>query len=150
MVKQSAQLRENDHASGNERPTTLSIEHLESRLNLSTLSTVARQVPAGAGAAAVQNVSTTVRYRIASYAAGDAAGQYGASYTNAQYPQAQEFFDKYKSDFTPNVAPAPGTNGTTPDPTQTPDDPPPSSPAAGSPLPPGPARKPDATDHYWH
>ena len=65
----------------------------------------------------MQNVSTTVRYRINAYGAGQAGGEYGTSYTNAQYPQAQQFFDKYKSEFTPYVAPAPGNDVTPPDPT---------------------------------
>src|ERR1700679_3058384 len=101
MDNPSAKAPQNDQPLEAERPSRLSVEHLESRLNLSTLSTWVRPVPAGAGAATVQNVSTTTRYRIEAYANGQAGAQYGATYTNAQYPQAQEFFDKYKNEFTP-------------------------------------------------
>ncbi len=121
MVKQPSTA----HVEETDSPVALSLEHLESRLNLSTLATVVRAVPAGAGDAAVQNVSTTVRYRIDSYANGQAGGTYGTSYTNPLYPQAQKFFDKYKSDFTTYVTPGPGNNVTPPDPGPT--NPPPSS-----------------------
>jgi hypothetical protein len=99
------------------KPRALSVENLESRLNLSTLSSLSHHpIPQGAGAAAVQTIST-VRYRIEALDSGVGAVTYGASWTNPQFVQAQRYFNHIKKipgNNTP-ITPAP-----TPDPTPPP------------------------------
>ena len=96
-----------------QRPV-LNVEHLECRLNLSTVV----DVPAHAAATPVQ--STVVRYRIDAWSQGAGAnvGQYGNSYVNTQFAQAQQFFNKFKKQF-PNYgdpAPPPPNNNPPPPP----------------------------------
>lgn len=116
---------------------SLSLESLESRLNLSTLSGLTPQAPQFAGASSVQDVSTLSRkYRVDSYTTGGTGANYGASWTNLQFNQAQSFFNRFRHTFQnfthPTPSPTPDPNpAPTPPPTPTPDptpDPTPSGP----------------------
>ena len=81
---------------------SLSLENLESRLNLSTLSTLIPATPAYVGAAATQDVATLTgrKYRVDSYSNGNAGATYGAAWTNLQYNQAQSFFNRFRHTLT--------------------------------------------------
>jgi len=112
---------------------SLSLETLESRLNLSTLIAVAPPVALGVAAAAADtSTANTHRYRLDAWSDGQSGGQYGQTYINTNYAEAQQFFNRFKNRFSPFVSPTP----TPPPPTVTPDPAPtpPPAPAPGDPI----------------
>ena len=83
------------------------VESLESRICLSAVPTAA--------------TGASEMYRIAAWSNGDAGSQYGATYSNPQFTQAQTFFNLFRNRFQPYVNPNPNPNpDPTPDPTPTP------------------------------
>jgi len=109
-------------------PRGLALENLESRLNLSTVMTLLPGVPLGAGGAVSQEVSTAKRYRIEAWSSGMAgSGQYGKSWTNTKYAEAQQFFNRFK-DRLNTPTPVTPTDTTTPTPPTPPPAPPPPPP----------------------
>lgn len=119
-------------------PRGLSLENLESRLNLSTLTGIVPSVPVDAGNAVAQEVFTAKRYRIEAWSDSQAGGgQYGKNWVNEKYAEAQQFFNKFKNRYTTPVTPISPTTPTTTEntapttptiPTETPTQPAPSLP----------------------
>jgi hypothetical protein len=110
----------------------LSLENLESRLNLSTLTTMLAHAPAAAAGSSVQDMSTLESRRYRTDALTDAGANFGKTFTNPGHTEAQRFFNAFKNRYTPYQPPAPAP---TPDPVPAPDPvPPPPPPAPGSPV----------------